>query len=138
MAFLRFGKRGITFAAAILVIFIVIFVGLIAYLTAPTQTAADTTKAYFEDLNFKLDSNKLWHVGVPIKTEGNLNISLTSDGPVRVYAKYGNTYLIDKVTVGHQTLIAHVDPSMNIIEVAVVNQRNATVSINHLTCVLTQ
>jgi hypothetical protein len=134
------GKKGITFAAAILVIFVVIFVGALAYIASPTDGPADSKKAYFEDLNFKLDPHKLWHVGVPVSTEGNLNLSLTSDNSVRVYARLedGGTFLLDKVTSGYQQFVIHVVPSMRTIEVAVVNLEDAPVTVSGLTCVLSQ
>ena len=133
-------NKGITFAAAILVIFIVIFGAVIAYLAQPTDSTANAKTTYFEDLNFKIDPNKIWHVGVPITEEGNLNLSLTSNNPVRVYARYGNggTYLLDKVVSGHQQFVMHVDPTMRTIEVAVVNQQNATVAVSGLTCFWTR
>jgi hypothetical protein len=127
-------KKGITFGAALLVFFIIAFVGFLAYVTL---SAPPVQKTYFENLRFTIEPYKKWHVGVPIAAEGNLRLSLTTEDSVRVYAKYSNMYLLDKVTRGHQEFTMRVDPSMDIIEVAIVNLYNATVEVSHATCTLT-
>jgi hypothetical protein len=76
-------------------------------------------------------------VGVPIAFEGNLGLSFTSDYSIRVYAKYSNMYLLDKVTRGNQQFTMRVNPSMGVIEVAIVNLYNATIAVSDVTCTLT-
>jgi hypothetical protein len=126
-------RKGITFAAALLVIFIIVFVGFLACVMVP---APSYQKTYFEKLSMKLEPYKLWHVGVPITAEGNLRLSFTSNNSVRTYAKYSNLYILNQVTVGHQEFTMRVNPSMALIEVAIVNLYNATVVISDVTCIL--
>ena len=138
----RLGKKKQTrtnmVAAGILVVFIVVFVGMLAYLTYPTGGTADSKKTYFEELSFNLDPHKLWRVGVPVSIQGTLNVTLTSNNSVRVYARLeGGAYLLDKVASGSQQFIIQVDPSMGMIEVGVVNLENAPVTVSGLSCVLT-
>jgi len=127
-------RKGITFAAALLVIFIVVFVGFLSYLAL---SAPPTQKTYFENLDFTIEPYKKWRVGVPIAFEGNLGLSFTSDYSIRVYAKYSNMYLLDKVTRGNQQFTMRVNPSMGVIEVAIVNLYNATIAVSDVTCTLT-
>jgi len=136
MPLARRTNKGISAAAVILLVFVVVFAGAIAYLMSPPQSTA-TTKTYFEGENLDLGPYKLWHVGVPINTEGNLRLSLTSNGVVRFYARSGDRYLMDRTGSGHEEFVMQVDPSMGIVEVALVNLQNATISIGNLTCVLT-
>jgi hypothetical protein len=137
MVQIRRGRKGVTFAAVALLVFIVLFVGALAYLTSPVKDNVTTQKNYFEDLNFTLGPHKEWRVGVPVAYDGNLRLSLTSNSSVRVYAKYGQTYLVDKVTAGHQEFAMQVGLSMGIIQVNILNTMNVTVAITGLTCVLT-
>lgn len=127
-------KKGITFAAALLVIFVISFVGFLAYVTV---SAPPSQKAYFENLSFTIEPYNKWHVGVPIAAEGNLRLSFTTEDSIRVYAKYGDMYLLDQVTRGHQDFTMKVNPSMAIIELAMVNLYNATISVSDVTCALT-
>lgn len=94
-------------------------------------------KAYFEDLTLTIDPYQKWHVAVPIAFEGTLEWSFITDNPVRVYAKYSNMYLVDKTTIGPQDILMKVDPSMSIVEVAIVSLSNATITVNGNTCTLT-
>lgn len=128
------GRKGITFAAALLLIFIILFVGFLAYLALTTPA---TQKTYFENLDVTIEPHKRWHLGVPIVFEGNLRLSFTANYSIRVYAKYSNTYLIDKVTQGSQDLVMRVNPSMGVVEVALVNLYDATISVSGVTCTLT-
>ena len=130
----KHSRRGITFAAAILLIFTVAFVGYLAYMAATALPAGQ--KSYFEDLDFSIQPYGLWHVGVPIDRTGNLHLSFMTTLPVRVYAKYSNMYLLDRITNGPQNFTMPVDPSMSVIEVAFVNLYNSTMTVTNATCTL--
>jgi hypothetical protein len=134
---IRNGRRGITFAAALLLIFIILFVAALVYLNSPPSESVSTQKTYFEGVDFTLVPQKSWRVGVPISNEGNLQLSLTSNSSVRVYEEYGQTYLFDMTVQGQRQFTSHVSPAMGIVQVAIVNPFNATVVVTNATCTLT-
>lgn len=126
--------KGISFAAALLLIFTVCFVSLIAYVSSQK---VEGQKTYFERLSFNLSPGKLWRVGVPVGIEGELRLSYASDGPIRVYMKADETRLVDKMTEGTQGLTIPVSRSMKIIEVGLENlQKNQNITVVNLTCTL--
>lgn len=126
--------RGITFAATLLLMFIVCFVSLVAYVSSQRVGGQ---KTYFEGLSFTLGPGKLWRVGVPVGIEGELRLSYVSDGPVRVYMKTDETHLMDKMTEGTQRLDIPISRSMKIIEVGLENlHKNQNVAVANLTCTL--
>jgi hypothetical protein len=129
----KLNRRGITFAAAILLVFTIALVGFLAYMAVTTPSGQ---KAYFENLEFAIQPYKIWHVGVPIEMSGNLQLSFTTELPIRVYAKYSNMYLLDRITSGPQDFTMKVDPSMSIVEVAFVNLYNTTMTVDNATCTL--
>ena len=122
----------------LLLVFIVLFVGGVIYLLSPSPGTASTTRTYFEGLNFTLAPQKIWHVGVPIANEGDLQLSFTSNSSVRVYERFSQAYLFDQVVQGEQQFTTHVVPEMDIVEVAIVNLLNTTVGVTGATCALTR
>jgi hypothetical protein len=128
------GTRGVSFAAALLVTFIVCFVGFIAYVSSQR---VEGQKAYFEGVSLSLCPGKLWRVGVPVGIDGELRLSYASDGPVRVYMKTDEARLVDKLTEGTQSFNLPVSRSMKIVEIGLENlQKNQNVSVVKLTCTL--
>jgi len=124
-------------AMGLLLVFVILFVGGVIYLLSPSPGNASTTKTYFEGLNFTLAPQKIWHVGVPITNEGDLQLSFTSNSSVRVYERYSQGYLLDQVVQGNQQFTTHVVPKMDIVEVTILNLLNSTVGVTGATCALT-
>jgi hypothetical protein len=125
-----------TFAGALLLIFLALFVAFLAYMASPPSTSSTEQKRYFENLDFTLDTDQMWHVGVPVAFDGTLHLSLVSNDSVRIYAKTQNGYLIDSVSAGRKDYSVHVTASMGVVEVAVTNLSRGMVSVTELTCVL--
>jgi amino acid permease len=129
-------ERRNTAAGALLLIFLALFVGFLAYITSSSDTTTNVHKEYFENLDFALEAGKMWHVGVPVAFDGTLHLSLMSNDSVRVYAKTQNGYLVDSVSAGHKDYFIHVTASMGVVEVAVTNPGLEIVAVSELTCVL--
>ena len=126
--------KGVTFAAALLVIFIVVLVGFLAYMAVSTPPVQ---KTYFENLGFTIEPHKEWHVGVPVAFDGDLRLSFTTDFPVRVSVQYGETYLLDQTTQGPKEFTMGVSSGMGVLDLVIVNLTNATVTVAGATCTLT-
>lgn len=129
-------EHGNTFAGALLLIFLALFVAFLAYMAPPRDTPGNVQKEYFENLGFALDAGKMWHVGVPVAFDGTLHLSLVSNDSIRVYAKTQSGYLLDSVSAGRKDYFIHVTASMGIVEVAVTNLGLGIVAISELTCIL--
>jgi hypothetical protein len=129
-------EHGNTAAGALLLIFLALFVGFLAYITSSPDTTRNLHKEYFENLDFALEAGKMWHVGVPVAFDGTLHLSLMSNDSIRVYAKTQNGYLVDSVSEGRKDYFIHVTPSMGVVEVAVTNPGLGIVAVSELTCVL--
>lgn len=122
-----------TFAAALLVLFVICFGGMVYYVASQKVRGE---KTYFEKLSFVLQPGKAWRVGVSINVEGELQISYSSDGPAKVYVGTSGTSFIDVVTIGKQKFSFRVKPSMGIVDVSIQNpHKDITISIAELTCV---
>jgi hypothetical protein len=137
MRVMKTSRKGITFAGAILVIFVVLFVGFIAYMTTPDQSTSISQKTYFDGLSFILPSGKIWHMGVPIARDGTLHVLYNSNSSVRFYLKSQARYLLDSVSQGHKEYSLQVTSSMGIVEVALANPYSDTVVVTGMTCYLT-
>jgi hypothetical protein len=129
---IRGNRRGITFAFAVLIIFIVLFLAGVAYLLPPAGNNSRHT--YFEGLNFSLPTNNTWRVGVPIRSDGNLHLSILSSETVQLYVRNGDTYFLDRKVSGNQQFVLPVRTSMGVLEVGVRNQGRSSISINQFTC----
>jgi hypothetical protein len=129
-------EHGNTFAGALLLIFLALFVAFLAYVASPPDTPRNSHKEYFENLGFVLEAGKIWRVGVPVAFDGTLHLSLASNDSIRVYAKTQSGYLLDSVSAGREDYFIHVTAAMGIVEVAVTNPGLGIVAINELTCVL--
>ena len=133
---MRGDRSGITFAFAILIIFIIVFVAALAYLAPPMRTSPPHT--YFQGLNFSLGTDKFWRVGVPITSDGTLHLSISSNQTVDLYVKNSNSYLLDRKITGNQQFSLAVTASMGVLEVGLRNEsHSSTVSISQFTCVWT-
>jgi len=131
-------RKGITSALAILIVVIVVFVGAMYYLAGPPpSSAAPARHAYFEDLSFQLESNKTWHVAVPISQDGALHLSISSDAPVHVYVKNDNSYLLDDQVYGDRNFTLPVKSAMGLLEVGVTNFGAQQATVQQFTCVWT-
>ena len=127
-------KKGMTFGAALLVLFIVCFGGLVCYVASQKVRGE---KTYFEKLSFVLQPGKSWRVGVPIGVEGEFRMSYSSDGPAKVHLGTAGTSFIDVVTTGKQTFSFRVRPSMGVVEVLIQNpHKDLSITIADLTCVV--
>lgn len=127
-------KKGITFAAALLVLLVICFGGMVYYVASQKVRGE---KTYFEKLNFVLHPGKAWRVGVPISIEGELQISYTSDAPAKVYLGTSGTSFMDVLTIGKQKFSFRVNPSMGVIEVSIQNpHKDISITIAELACVL--
>ncbi len=133
---MRSAKKGNTFAGALLIVFLVLFVAFLAYVTSPADTPTKGQKTYFENLYFALETNKTWRVGVPIAFDGTLHLSFSSNDSIRVYAKNQNRYLLDSVSAGPKDYSIQVTVSMGVVEIALANRGSKMVAIGELTCVL--
>jgi uncharacterized protein (UPF0333 family) len=130
-------RSGITFAFALLIIFIVVFVAGIAYLASPIESNSPHT--YFEGLNFTLAIDKSWRVGVPVTGDGALHLAISSNQTVELYVKNANGYLLDRKIIGNQQITLQVTASMGVLEVGLRNvSQSSTVSINQFTCIWTR
>ena len=136
MRSVRRNRSGITFAFALLIIFIILFVAGLAYLASPMDS--NVRHAYFEGLNFSLGMDKSWRVGVPITHDGTLHLTISSNQTVELYVKATNGYLLDRKIVGDQQFTLPVTASMGVLEVGLRNENHfSTISINQFTCVWT-
>jgi len=127
-------RKGMTFAAALLVLFIASFGGIVYYIASQKVRGE---KTYFEKLSFVLQPGKSWRVGVPIGIEGELQISYSSNGPARIYLGTAGTSFIDTVTTGKQKFSFRVNPSMGVVDVLIQNpHKNLSITIAELTCVV--
>ena len=129
-------EHGNTFAGALLLIFLALFVAFLVCMAPPPDTSRNAQKEYFANLGFALDAGKMWHVGVPVAFDGTLHLSLVSNDSIRVYARTQSGYLLNSVGAGHKDYFIHVTASMGIVEVAVTNPGLGVVAISELTCVL--
>jgi len=133
---IRNSRSGMTFASAILIIFIIVLVIGLAHLASPNGD--NSRHAYFEGLNFSLGMDKSWRVGVPITSDGTLHLSISSNQTINLYVKTGNGYLLDRKIVGNQQFTLPVTASMGILEVGLRNEsHSSTISISQFTCVWT-
>ena len=136
---MRPAKRGNAFAGVLLIACLVLLVVFLAYVTSvPVEAPTRGEKTYFENLDFALGTDKIWHVGVPVAFDGKLHLSFTSNDSVRVYAKTNSGYVLDSVSIGRGDYLFQVTVSMGIVEVGLMNPDKNIVLISELTCVLAQ
>ena len=130
-------QKGMTSALAVLLVVIVICVAAMFYLAGPPASTTPTTHAYFEDLSVQLASNKTWRVAVPISQDGTLHLSISSDLPVHLYVKNGNSYLLDSQVTGAGNFTLQVTEAMGLLEVGVINFGMQQATVQQFTCVWT-
>jgi hypothetical protein len=136
----RRDEKGINPAFPILIIFIIVFVGVVYYLATPsqpTQTNISPSHTYFDQESFALPIGQTWRVGVPIQQDGNLHLSISANSTVQLYVKEGTTYLLNNLVAGGQNYTLPVTSTMNVLEVGVTNVGLGPVQVQQFTCVWT-
>jgi hypothetical protein len=130
-------QKGITSALAVLIVLIVVIIAGMYYLAGPPPSNTPAPHTYFEDLSFQLASNKTWRVAVPISDDGTLHLSISSDLPVYLYVKNGNSYLLDTQIMGAGNFTIQVTEAMGLLEVGVTNFGSQPATVQQFTCVWT-
>jgi hypothetical protein len=118
----------------ILVVFTVLFVGAMAYLASPLPGTPPPSHTYFSDESFELNASKTWRVAVPISQDGNLHLSISSDYPVELYVKNGNSYMLDTLVTGDHNYTLPVTEAMGMLEVGVTNIGSQPAIVQQFTC----
>ena len=136
----RRNEKGINPAFPLLIIFIIVFVGVVYYLATPSQPSQTTispSHTYFDQESFALPTGQTWRVGVPIDQDGHLLLSISTNSTVQLYVKNGNTYLLNNLVTGGQNFTLPVRSTMNVLEVGVTNAGFGPVQVQQFTCVWT-
>jgi hypothetical protein len=127
-------QKGMTTALAILIVFIVLFGGAMAYLASPLPGTLPPSHNYFTDLSFELNASKTWRVAVPISQDGQLHLSISSEYPVQLYVKNSNSYMLNILVTGDHNYTLPVTEAMGMLEVGVTNIGSQPAIVQEFTC----